>query len=497
LFILLLLTQSASAAIQITNEFWICTNSGTADLGTLSDPFDGSTASKFDSRMSSIPANSTIHILAGTYQTFGNSAWLVKSGQKILGSGIDVTIVKLAAGTPSNIGVIGSAGSGSNVGTNMEVSDLTADCNYTSGSATYHGVSLAGTRNAVRRVKVINTHYSVAGGNSEAWGISVSGGFNTLFNSDGNIIEECEVSSHQGGAISAIAMNGNSGPTYWVSGIIRNNRVFLPAGSNVCCGYFGINGAYTYNWLIEGNYVEGGSHGLYGDTGGYTNIVVAHNTFKNCFYGVGLQGTIRQNMTFAFNTIELNPNPYVYNAATAFEFYGNGYYTNIVIVGNHVGLNSAPVAGPVYYFLLDYNVSGLMVANNTVDSTFYNYVSGCSGINVYNNVDLKGNHLATINQVEPPNALTRTTVNAATYNVGYTDRYIGIKTTGTTVNVNLPSAVGWPGKEYIIAKEISNGNTVNINATSPDKINGVTSLNFSGSYAVRNVISDGTNWFSR
>jgi len=159
---------TATATTQNANEFWISTNTATADLGTITDPYDGSTEAKFDSRMANLPPNSTMHIMAGTYQTYGDEVYYLKSGQKILGSGIDVTIFQLVSGTAS--GTVGTAVLDSQAAcNNIEISDLTCDCNYTSGSDTYHGIALDGTQNAIRRVKVV--HQAYFGGNTESFGI--------------------------------------------------------------------------------------------------------------------------------------------------------------------------------------------------------------------------------------------------------------------------------------------------------------------------------------
>src|SRR5208282_5622298 len=101
--------------------------------------------------MDNLPANSTIHLLPGTYPTEGSSGWYVKSGQKILGSGMDVTTVQLVHGAPSGNTVIFS-----HLGTNMTVSDLTVDGNYTSGIYSYNGAELTGTKLTLLRVKAIN-----------------------------------------------------------------------------------------------------------------------------------------------------------------------------------------------------------------------------------------------------------------------------------------------------------------------------------------------------
>src|ERR1700733_9139292 len=214
----LLTVFSAGAATAITTEFWISPyatgNFYTNGFGgTINGPLDGSSQANFDDNINSLPNNSTIHILAGTYQTHGVS---IKSYQKIIGSGIDVTILQFPPGY-----YVG--GSGPSViytapaVTNAEVCDLTCDCNSLNNSDTYSGVIINGRENAVRRVKIINC--GDYGGGSEAWGISLPN-FNTLDGAgNGNIIEECEVSQYTGGAHDLFAITIGGG------GIVRNNRV--------------------------------------------------------------------------------------------------------------------------------------------------------------------------------------------------------------------------------------------------------------------------------
>src|SRR5436190_3923279 len=97
---IILHAQRTVAQTQLTNEFWICNTTNTANLGTLSDPYDGSTQTKFDSIMANLPTGCTVHLLGGTYRThgdaLGNGGYLLR-GQKVLGSGIDVTILQLAS----------------------------------------------------------------------------------------------------------------------------------------------------------------------------------------------------------------------------------------------------------------------------------------------------------------------------------------------------------------------------------------------------------------
>jgi hypothetical protein len=406
----LFLTHSLTAQTTNANEFWISTSTNTANLGTLSAPYDGSTPVKFDTIMSNLPPYTTIHVLAGTYQTYGDSdsnpGWEAKSGQKILGSGIDVTILQLVSGRPDGTAVMRSEAS-----TNIEISDLTLDGNGSpsNGNVSCGGMTLFGTKHAIRRVKVIN-QYS---GGSESFGIGISI-YNrvppTLNESDGNIIEECEVTQYQGGTggISAIAMSGSSINKGGISGIICNNRVFLHTQTTDTGGggWFAFNGSWMQDVLIEGNYVDGADVGYYGDTGGTTNLIVVHNTFKNCTEGVfyndiSAPSNSRNNIMFAYNTILLTPNanPFYHNDAFYFYRGGTPVGTNISIIGNHVDLNGAPIGGMYYNFINVPNlgqvaVQGLIVADNTVGPNLGNNLSGCANANIYNNYDTSGNYLA-------------------------------------------------------------------------------------------------------
>ena len=243
---------------------------------------------------------------------------------------------------------------------------------------------------AARRVKVINlAHY---GGNSESWGISLTG-YSLGCNSSGNIIEECEVSHFVGGGISALNLAG-------CSGIMRNNRVYLGVNNGLA-----IDASMITDCLIDGNYIDGASVGFYSDTHGWTNVTVVNNTFKDCILGVMFNDgnkpdNSRNNIIFANNTILLSQShdPYYHNDAFYFLIYGGSpVCTNIAIIGNHVGINGE-VPGPgISYNFIDapyegqVAVNGLIVANNTVDARFNSYLSGCTGLNMYFNFDLNGN----------------------------------------------------------------------------------------------------------
>jgi hypothetical protein len=383
------------------------------------------------------------------------------------------------------------------------VSDLTCDGNYSGGAYTRYGVGLLGLHHTIRRVKVINLAYF--GSSSESFGIFILTS-NASGPSDGNIIEECEFSQFKEDAThtacSAIAMAGSEAAP--CSGIIRNNRVFLTgiqgnAQHAIALG----NGVF----LVEGNYVRGACEGVYTESTftipgtntlfwqRRTNNIIVNNIFQNVCEGITLHG-YENNVLIANNTISLATNTVLqfgFNLTLNDPVYGS----NIVIIGNSVTFDSTRVTNGLSFALNAYRVNGLVFADNISDPAMANQVISCTGVNIYNNFDVNGNFLTNgLNQVAPPNGMTRASVTGSSYNALYSDHYVGIKATNSSVTVNLPSAVGRAGKQLLIMKEISNGSTVHVVASSTNTINGTTELAFNGPYAGAVVISDGTNWFS-
>jgi hypothetical protein len=369
----------------IVNEFWIGTNTASGNLGTSENPFVCVTETQFDRAMSNLPPNGTVHILAGTYPTRGSPAgYSLKTGQKVVGSGMDMTVLKLAPGTPDDTSVVGSS-----PGTNMEVSDMTCDGNYQSqnGTAvTLHGITLFGSRNAIRRVKVINL--AKYGGNSEAWGIALDSG--GVEDSTANVIEDCEVSDFQGGlpgqGISAFSLNGS--PQHSISGVVRHNRVSLQP--EVYHPVVAFNNAYTSNCVYQENYADGATFGFYGDTGRSLNLLVARNTFKNVIAGVSLSNARRLNVTFSGNKILLATNKVSVEIAFNVQ---ETWVTNLSVIGNVVAWNTPPPDGSLGCFLNLSDVSGLRVTDNQVEGTltnhFWNDIVATNFVSA-NNHDLNG-----------------------------------------------------------------------------------------------------------
>jgi len=515
-FILLLLSINyILASTSIPNEYWVSTvNTGNIfpTNGTIDNPLDGSNNTNFDLNMGLIPANSTIHLLTGTFQTKGSwQGYGLKSGQKVCGSGIDNTIVQLVAPTfvgGSGVSVMGNFGSV----TNNEIQDLTIDCNVSNVLDTYSGVGLIGTENSIRRVKVINC--GKFGGNSEAWGIVIANYY--LPDSIGNIIEECEVSQYRGGGgITSIALAGggdnfgsNSEPAQTISGIIRNNKVILVSTNYPIYSkgsWFGIGlGGWQHDVLIEGNYLEGCDVGIPGDTGWAHNVIIQNNQILDCDYGVEAIGFDRVNITIANNHVRILS---FFNNSTnvgaepfppcAFYFYPGTIYTsftNIWITGNVVeyvaGVSNAIWQG----FVAGGAFTGLNVSGNSYDSSMnYNIFTWAPSINVaiHNNTDLFGNPMLGIGTnifTDPINVRNDLTVNGAITGNGSTITNINTTNlvgfiTSSLISGNYSNIVNFTStSNTFIGNYIGNG--VNLtNLTASNLLPGTYSNNFTGTFS--------------
>jgi hypothetical protein len=143
--------------------------------GTRENPFDGSTAKKFDQIFFDFRAfNVRFRLGPGIFRTEGADATfatrplLIFSGCHITGAGMFNTILRLTAASSGNQTTfrhIDLIGKGSNSVNDVEISDLTIDCNLDDQIPTFglpyalmsiDAVSIDGANNRFRRVRVIN-----------------------------------------------------------------------------------------------------------------------------------------------------------------------------------------------------------------------------------------------------------------------------------------------------------------------------------------------------
>src|SRR6185503_8299880 len=94
--------------------------------------------------------NLNVHILPGVYDTRGSAAWTPRSGWKISGAGMDVSTLRLFG---NNLVRAVIASFHWDPQFNIDVSDLTLDCNYSkTNQVSYaNAIVLVGGNHAIRR----------------------------------------------------------------------------------------------------------------------------------------------------------------------------------------------------------------------------------------------------------------------------------------------------------------------------------------------------------
>lgn len=92
------------------------------------------------------------------------------------------------------------------------------------------------------------------------------------------------------------------------------------------------------------------------------------------------------------------------------------------------------------------------------------------------------------------NQLLSYVAKSADYTALNTDEFINVDASGAARTITLPTAVGFTNKIFNIRKSDSSGNTVTVNTTSSQTINGALTQVISAQYVVLSVRSDGANW---
>ncbi|HEV2392535.1 MAG TPA: hypothetical protein VG146_09250 [Verrucomicrobiae bacterium] len=311
-------------------DLWVAMRTdGVAGTGTQNDPFDGSTQAKFDAIMSGVAANTCIHLGPGMFQTNGYSdgasgGWQPKAATRIVGSGVDITTLKLA-GSSANahfyaVGHAVSSGGQPNSLDFVEVADLTIDCNlggFSGASAACGAVRLFGNHTRVRRIKVIN--WGTRSTSRASFVISVITATDLAWVEDCGI-EECiavnPASSSNTGPMTVFHCGGTESPptnpvAYGVAPYIRN--CFADSGQSYpfSLEVRGLSLAWCKAGIIEGNQIHNVSYGVYQQTANAQDILIRNNWFKNVNKGVLLgnlgamsgSGTLAESMSVATVTI--------------------------------------------------------------------------------------------------------------------------------------------------------------------------------------------------
>jgi hypothetical protein len=385
--------QPAVEQLGLARDIWIGLRSdGALGEGTLANPFNGA-GEGFDAKMRELcvtnqATNLSVHLLPGTFETRGSAAWYPRSGWKIRGAGMDVTTLQLVAGGTFVQGVI----SPFNVveANDVEVSDLTVDCNHSqSNSNVASGVVLWGSGNAIRRVKAIN-----ANGNyplHENFTLFISMGLRDL--SEGNVIEDCEVSSFKGTYCTAIAIGGGAEfyNTKYVQGAIRRNRVYdldNPSAPGFQHAY-GMMGARDS--VFEDNYAARCAVGFNCDTGVLRDSVIRGNRFTACkLRGFALAGKFFENVTVEANFIEMNALSPIDCAIACTDAGGANRLANVKIRNNVISSVNDRLSQGGGLCLSVTDSDSVIVSGNRVDSRLQSSIQDGGRAVFFDNTDFTG-----------------------------------------------------------------------------------------------------------
>ncbi|MFA6897893.1 MAG: MBG domain-containing protein, partial [Candidatus Paceibacterota bacterium] len=278
-----------------SREIWIDDRTdGLPGTGTQKDPYDGSTAEKFDSILRNFSlarqTNLAVHLMEGTFHTRGiyndilfgtvpfNVGWASFSGWNIEGAGMGKTSLEmvypyLLQGDGYNHIVGSIPGS-----TNQHISDLTINCNLPRDNTidTINGVSFGGDSSRIERVRAINC----GGGIREGFVLSIAS--NDAHDSNDNYILDNVVENSFGKWSTAINLFHSNAT--WVndtrtSGVMAGNIVrnaHSAEGASVAYGLGGIRNVVIYN-----NYAEAVDGGVIHDTANGEGAVIRNNRFVN------------------------------------------------------------------------------------------------------------------------------------------------------------------------------------------------------------------------
>ena len=275
------------------------------DGGTQLDPFDGSTAQKFDSVLNSFqPAsNLIVHLGPGTFESDVTvTRWAVRRGWVIEGAGMYETTCKMVgnlAGQHWDHEFFKSPFE--SAADDVVIRNLTVDCNWPELSKSadtgakgekvggIYAIDIRGSDVLIENVRHINSYGSWANLN-EAFGIRVSAPSNG--DVSGNTIRYCRAELPQGNYGSPFSLHG------WVGApgpfLIRDSSAYgniaIGQNSRGATGFTtgGVNGAFIAGCDIYNNTFVDCHSIFYQDTGTVAGLTVHENTLTRGWMGLGL-----------------------------------------------------------------------------------------------------------------------------------------------------------------------------------------------------------------
>jgi hypothetical protein len=404
--------SNIGSATTKANEVWIAIRTdGLPGLGTQADPYNGSTAAKFDALMTSfqyIP-NLGIHLVGpGPFRTYAGHTWFVHSGWVISGDGMNSTTIQMvgsAAGLHYDVDVFESD---PNLSTdNVTIKNLTIDCNWAELSQTADtgpkgekniktgGIILWGSNNLIDHVYCINSYGSFEVGMEEFTIMLAASRFADATN---DVIQYCRVESPQGTHMAPFGLSGwNSTLIYLItnSKVIGCTAVGVNNGlgssfSNHVVGFGsgGVNMANVKDVTIDGNTFIDCLGAAYIDTGSCDGVTVTNNTVIRGWDGVGFGNSTlpRQNILVRGNNINIQNRVISGIAGCGILMNSAATTSNATIDSNTVTFDTAGAGTLSFYGIVGLPLNTAQVTNNTlgIQAGVHNQVDG-TGITKYNN----------------------------------------------------------------------------------------------------------------
>jgi hypothetical protein len=340
----------------------------------------------------------TVHLEAGQFEVSTNGI-ILRKGWKLRGTGIDKTMVQLAANNNFNdnglkFDVIGGKDSADfnpyNPIDGAEVSDLTVDCNFKNETGTaadgvncVEAVGLDGSDTRISRVKAINwgTHSPT----NECFVLYIGFSHTPPEDATNCVIEDCIVTQPAATVwgtntcATGITVDGDSADRslaypYIQGAVIRNNLVenITTGGTNQPAWFHGYTA--TTGTIIH-NYASNlfNADGIYRDTYNGTNVLIDGNVMNNvsdCIRFEMLQyhldGLIIKNNYLRPAENGIGIAYYTDAAQTSYGLFdANAFVTNFVIERNIIYASTSAI-----------NVSALSLGNRTSVSILNNVLQG-------------------------------------------------------------------------------------------------------------------------
>ena len=418
-------TGGITASAIVTNNLYSSSiyigyrNDGLSGSGTILDPYDGSSAEKFDGvlRRYRIAGSQSldVNILPGEYQTRGTYdyynygglihtyGWSALAGWRIRGSGTNSTRLKLT-------GSVDCVYSGSTYSLltscvissyhfentpNIEVCDLTIDGNYTQISESIrnsygiginvNAITLKGNSSYVHNVRVLNV---AANNGYEGFPVNltqqVGSGLNDGILTYCNWIENVEaypIKTTQAAGMTCLCVshnNADSGSTVGgeAGGYINNCAVICETSSNRVQSF----GGYATNGLIiSNNYSQNAYNAVYFDTFRVKNLSVCNNKLLNTQNSsIAVWGSSTTNVDpYAASNIHIHGNILEQKSNTVGIYIGANTGNNFIITDNSFVSSGSGQSGIYPLAVAAGTFRNIKFENNYIDTSSYRSLTDC------------------------------------------------------------------------------------------------------------------------